>query len=68
MRPDELARALTRAVIAAVQRDGTCWAGGIGHANLGVELVDDRGRHRSVGRRDRGGVEDTDVERFKVES
>ena len=54
-RPDGTAGdARTRAVIAAVQRDGTCWLGGTtgrsrGDARLGLRLADDRGRHRPVG-------------------
>ena len=50
--------ALTDEVIARVQADGTCWVGGTrwhgvgGDAGVGVELVDDRGRHRPHRRRD----------------
>jgi hypothetical protein len=45
----------TRRVVERVQQDGTCWMSGTtwqgraGHADLGVELDDRRGRRRPVG-------------------
>ena len=58
-------------MIDAVQREGTCWFGATTWhgmrlaAYLGVELVDDRGRRRPVGRRDRSHGA-TSVRRVKV--